>query len=96
MNPKLRKLTEQYNQACEEVENRSTEWDDLADDASEEQVTEARDALTAATEAADEAKRAIDDEQARQRAREQHQRARHVRQGRAVVPPRPLHVAVAR
>jgi HK97 family phage major capsid protein len=74
MNPKLRKLVEQYNAACEQVEARSTAWDELPDDADEATVTEARDALTEAVEAADAVKRAKEDIESVQRAREQHRK----------------------
>lgn len=67
-----RSAQEAYNAACDELEKREADYDALADDASDEDVTEARAALDAALEAADKAKAKVDDFEARERARAKH------------------------
>lgn len=71
---KNEKLEVAYNAAVDELEARSKEWDELADDASEDDISAARSALDEAIEAADAAKQRIKDNEALTRARGQHQK----------------------
>ena len=69
---KLEELEELYRAACEEVQARSKAWDDLAADASDEDVEAARGALKEATEVADKREKAIEEAKASAAAREKH------------------------
>lgn len=71
---KNEKLEVAYNAAVDELETRSNEWDELGDDATEDDISAARSALDDAIEAADNAKQRINDNEALQRARGQHKK----------------------
>lgn len=68
---KNEKLEVAYNAAVDELEARSKEWDELADDATEDDISAARSALDEAIQAADNAQQRIKDNEALQRAKSQ-------------------------
>lgn len=67
-------LTENYNDACDEVERCSTAWDELADDADEEAIKTAKVNLDIALSRADGAKDALETAKQVAAAREKHQK----------------------
>jgi len=66
----IKTLQEAYNAACDEVETCSKAWDELAADASDEDVDAAKDALSNAADAADKAKSRMEQYESAQKARE--------------------------
>lgn len=65
-------LQEAYNAAVDEVEKCSAAWDELADDASDDDIQAAKTSLDDAVKLADTAKERIDAAESVKRAREQH------------------------